>query len=65
MNKEIKTKDIVESLRSCASDETYCGTNCIYNYKYPECENALLRLAADRLEELSHQHLKPQHNNVE
>lgn len=52
MNNEIKTVDIIESLRACASgnfDE--CG-GCIMHYDL-SCSGRLMNFAADQLEELN------------
>lgn len=52
MSEEIKTEDIIESLRACASgnfDE--CG-GCIMHYDL-SCSGRLMNFAADQLEELN------------
>lgn len=50
MNNEIKTEDIVKSLRICANSQGCSG--CVAcDQKW--CENAIRRIAAERLEEMN------------
>lgn len=50
MSEEIKTEDIIKSLRMCANSQGCTG--CIMcDQKW--CENAIRRIAADRLEQLN------------
>lgn len=60
MNEEIKTEDIIKSLRVCYV-ETDC-VGCMFDIS-SDCDDQLMRLAADRLEQLSQKHIKIQHNN--
>lgn len=62
MNNEVKTEDIIKSLRACGNGD--CGSGCIMSFSYDCCDNLDL-LAANRLEQLHHQHIKVQHNNEE
>lgn len=46
------TREIINSLRKCASNDiTNCG-ECILNNEFGTCESMLMHLAADRLEAL-------------
>lgn len=49
MNDEIKTEDIIKSLRAC--ENAYCG-ECEFE-AYDMCVAELLRVSADRLEQLN------------
>lgn len=60
MNNEIKTVDIIESLRACVGWD--CN-DCIA--RYDGCIIRLKKLAADRLERLSNQHIKVQYRSEE
>lgn len=52
MNDEIKTEDIIKSLRVCGSDSDCKGCIFYENFGY-FCPDKLGALAADRLERLS------------
>lgn len=64
MNDEIKTEDIIESLRICAQCNPYACAACAYS-GIATCYEELCEDAADRLEQLSNQHIKIQYNNEE
>lgn len=60
MSEEIKTEDIIKSLRVCVGWD--CN-DCIA--RYDGCIIRLKKLAADRLEQLSNQHIKVQYRSEE
>ena len=64
MNDEIKTEDIIKSLRICAQGNPYACAACVY-YGIATCYEELCEDAADRLELLSNQHIKIQYCNEE
>ena len=64
MNEEIKTEDIIKSLRICAQGNPDACAACVHN-GIATCYEELCEDAADRLERLSNQHIKIQHNNEE
>ena len=64
MSEEIKTEDIIKSLRICAQGNPDACAACVY-YGIATCYEELCEDAADRLERLSNQHIKIQHNNEE
>lgn len=64
MNEEIKTEDIIESLRLCAQGNPDACAACVY-YGIATCYEELCEDAADRLEQLSNQHIKIQYCNEE
>lgn len=63
MENEIKTEDIIKSLRICAQCNPYACEACVYEGF--TCSDKLCEDAADRLELLSNQHIKIQYNNEE
>ena len=64
MNEEIKTEDIIESLRICAQGNPDACAACVY-YGIATCYEELCEDAADRMERLHRQHIKIQYNNEE
>ena len=64
MNDEIKTEDIIKSLRICAQGNPDACAACVYN-GIATCYEELCEDAADRLKQLSNQHIKIQYNNEE
>ena len=64
MNDEIKTEDIIKSLRICAQGNPDACAACAYS-GIATCYEELCEDAADRLEQLSNQHIKIQYNNEE
>ena len=63
MENEIKTEDIIKSLRVCARFDS-CE-KCIFANEDARCSRSLMEEAADRLEQLSNQHIKIQYCNEE
>lgn len=61
---KMKTKDIIKSLRICAQGNLDACAACAY-YGVATCYEELCEDAADRLEQLSNQHIKIQYNNEE
>ena len=64
MNEEIKTEDIIKSLRICAQGNPDACAACVY-YGIATCYEELCEDAAERLELLSNQHIKIQYHNEE
>lgn len=64
MNDEIKTEDIIESLRACAQGNPDACAACAYS-DIATCYKELCEDAADRLEMLSNQHIKIQYDSEE
>ena len=64
MNEEIKTEDIIKSLLIC-TDFTKSCSGCAFKNLAPNCRYAMGNAAADRLEQLSNQHIKIQYHNEE
>ena len=64
MNEEIKTEDIIKSLRICAQGNPDACAACVY-YGIATCYEELCEDAADRMERLHRQHIKIQYNNEE
>ena len=64
MNDEIKTEDIIKSLRICAQGNPDACAACAY-YGIATCYEELCEDAADRLERLHRQHIKIQYNSEE
>lgn len=64
MENEIKTEDIIKSLRICAQGNPDACAACAY-YGIATCYEELCEDAADRLELLSNQHIKIQYCNEE
>ena len=63
MTDEIKTEDIIKSLRICAQGDPGACAACVYEGF--TCSDKLCEEAANRLEQLSNQHIKIQYNNEE
>lgn len=64
MKDEIKTEDIIKSLRACAQGNPDACAACVYSGTVT-CDEELCEDAADRLERLHRQHIKIQYNNEE
>ena len=64
MNDEIKTEDIIKSLRICVQGNPDACAACVY-YGIATCYEELCEDAADRLERLHRQHIKIQYNSEE
>lgn len=64
MNDEIKTEDIIKSLRICAQGNPDACAACVHN-GIATCYEALCEDAADRLERLHRQHIKIQYDSEE
>lgn len=64
MENEIKTEDIIKSLRACAQGNPDACAACVYSGT-DTCYEELCEDAADRLKQLSNQHIKIQYNNEE
>lgn len=61
---EMKTEDIIKNLRICAQGNPDACAACVYD-GIATCYEELCEDAADRLEQLSNQHIKIQYNNEE
>ena len=61
---EMKTEDIINSLRICAQGNPDACAACVY-YGIATCYEALCEDAADRLERLHRQHIKIQYDSEE
>lgn len=64
MNDEIKTEDIIKSLRICAQGNPDACAACVYSGT-DTCYEELCEDAADRLERLHRQHIKIQYDSEE
>lgn len=64
MNEEIKTEDIIKSLRICAQGNPDACAACVY-YGIVACDKALFEDVVKRLERLRRQHIKIQYNSEE
>lgn len=64
MNDEIKTEDIIKSLRICAQGNPDACAACVY-YGIATCYEELCEDAVDRLERLHRQHIKIQYDSEE
>ena len=64
MENEIKTEDIINSLRICAQGNPDAYAACVHN-GIATCYEALCEDAADRLEQLHRQHIKIQYDSEE
>lgn len=64
MNDEIKTEDIIKSLRICAQGNPDACAACAYSGT-DTCYEELCEEAADRLERLHRQHIKIQYDSEE
>ena len=64
MSEEIKTEDIIKSLRICAQGNPDACAACAYS-GIATCYEELCENAADRLEQLNNQHIKIQYDNEE
>ena len=65
MNDEIKTEDIIKSLRICTDFTENCSRCAFNNLVAPNCRFAMGNAAVDQLKQLSNQHIKIQYNNEE
>ena len=65
MNDEIKTEDIINSLRICTDFTENCSRCAFNNLVAPNCRFAMGNAAVDQLKQLSNQHIKIQYNNEE
>ena len=65
MTDEIKTEDIIKSLRICTDFTENCSRCAFNNLVAPNCRFAMGNAAVDQLKQLSNQHIKIQYNNEE